>query len=262
MSERCGVFPDPAQLPVQLLGPLLPACGREAGHVPPHRAEAEPVGGGELVTLEWHDPPHFVRVMRELEAEFGRDAIRMWVERAADTDEGLAAYVADPGALMRDYMQGPGRRRVVPPMPSGPMPSGPWLYPPVDWGPLPKPLISDLAEFQRVYGPAEDRRPLYDAVRDSFMQDTEAFEPVKPGTYLRDVSARPSITVDKYGGTYSIHLVPIPAGWRGWLVRARLAGRRFVLDPWMGMAAAMDGWYWRAEDGVFAVWRKLRRRRS
>lgn len=84
---RCGLFPDPAQVPEELdLGPELPSCGRERWHPLPHRAELPGTGSLPLV-LEWTDPQQFLDVMRGLESEFGREAIRMWVERAPEAGD-------------------------------------------------------------------------------------------------------------------------------------------------------------------------------
>lgn len=85
MNDRCGAFPDPLIVPVHLAGPWLPSCCRDPGHEPPHRAQFGPyvTDEGELSNvLEWKDPPVFEQLMRDLEAAHGREAIRMWVERA------------------------------------------------------------------------------------------------------------------------------------------------------------------------------------
>jgi hypothetical protein len=167
-DKRCGAFPDPYA--AADLGPCLPSCGRKPGHPPPHRIEVprrRPMTDVELElygtgagdgmiadrglpprVYEWRDPDLFERAMRELEAEYGREALRMWVERAPGQE------------LPRDWRESARQARA------------------------------------------------YDGMAAAF--------------------AEPSLTVDRRGGTYSITVEPIPAGWRGWLVRARLLWYREV----------------------------------
>lgn len=231
----CGAFPDPVQVPAPFLTSELPSCGRRAGHQPPHRAElwqTDDNGSYGPVVLEWEDPPYFVEVLRDLEARFGRQAIRMWVERAPEPEE---LHVR-------------------------PLHSGPWLHPPVNWGPLPPPVaVASLEEFRRAYGKAPEGGwgLEYDALAQRFAedddgQDTEDFEPVS--------GDGPTFTVDKYGSTFSVTRVPIPAGWRGWPVRARIRVRQ-AWELWGDVAWQLDRARWWVEDGLWN-WRAKRRRRK
>lgn len=259
-EPRCGAFPDPYTVPMELAPSVLPTCGREPGHPPPHRArwtQRRPMTAQERelfavdglgfigdrliadetlppVEYEWRDPEPFERAMRELQDKYGQEALRMWVERQPMVGEQRDRYTRQLDEALADVRKRfPGLRLTsgLPPdwLESAARTSSLLSQPP-NWGPAPEPVaVGPLDEFERAYGP----RP-----------------GMKPGL-------EPSFTVDRMGGTYSMRWEPIPAGWRGWLVRARLRAHR-VRELMDDMAAETNRLMWWPLD-TWDRWRRHRR---
>jgi hypothetical protein len=101
VSDRCGAFPDPYAVPVELSGSGLVTCSREPGHPPPH-------GVGYLATIdfgpgytvrearrfEWRDPPFVEGLPEGVRARVER-VVPPVCERAAGWLRRLAARL-DP----------------------------------------------------------------------------------------------------------------------------------------------------------------------